>query len=162
MGNIFKRESFSAEDNGSDTLTMIYFDDGIETKVVLQVNQEQNGSRDRMAKRTVYKKSGLSWSTTSTADDSHTFSYTSLQVYGVSKGLGQKKMAPIQTEIQKSVDEAKEPFQLVALKSASEPSYFIIDLVDVPGNAWICTATRDRPGIATVIKFVDRVNRPNL
>ena len=160
MGNILRLESFEAEDNGKDTLTLTYFDQGIETKIILQVNQEQRGAPERMATRTIYKKAGGIWPTTTKADDSHQFNYTSLQTYGISKGFGQNKTPPIQTTVQKSVKTANEPFQLVAIKNASEPPYFILDLVDVPGTGWICTATRDRPGVATVVNFVERVNRP--
>ena len=160
MGNILRLESFEAEDNGKDTLTLTYFDQGIETKIILQVNQEQRGAPERMATRTIYKKAGGIWPTTTKADDSHQFNYTSLQTYGISKGFGQNKTPPVQTTVQKSVKTANEPFQLVAIKNASEPPYFILDLVDVPGTGWICTATRDRPGVATVVNFVERVNRP--
>ena len=58
MGNIFRLESFEAEDNGKDTLTLTYFDHGIETQIILQVNQEQRGAPERMATRTIYKKAG--------------------------------------------------------------------------------------------------------
>ena len=121
MGNILGIESFTAEDNGSDTLTIIYFDNGIETKIVLQTNLEQPGARDKMASRTIYRKAnGLFPSATTSPDDWHKFTYTSLQCYGISKGFGQDKMDVIITDIQKSVSVAKEPFQLVAKKLLSE------------------------------------------
>ena len=166
MGNILGIESFTAEDNGSDTLTITYFDNGIETKIVLQTNLEQPGARDKMASRTIYRKAnGLFPSATTSPDDWHKFTYTSLQCYGISKGFGQDKMDVIITDIQKSVSVAKEPFQLVAVKSHNEPSYFVLDFVDVPAGNGIMsciTATRDRPGISTIVKFVDRVMRPSL
>ena len=51
------------------------------------------------------------------------------------------------------------------LKCHNEPSYFVLDFVDVPAGNGIMsciTATRDRPGISTIVKFVDRVMRPSL
>lgn len=114
-----------------------------------------------MATKTTFKKAGNIWpSEGTTPDDTQKFTYTSLSCYGISKGFGQNKVPPIQTPIQKSVNTPREPFQLVAQKGNNEPSIFIIDLVDVPGTAWMCTATRDRPGISTVTQFVERVMTP--
>ena len=165
MGNLLRRESFDATDDGGNTLTMIYFEDGIETKVILTVNKTQGGSaRTFKGTRTTFKKvGGLFPAADATPDSSQDFTYTSLAYLGISKGVMQEAVAVRQTAIQIAAGEhAVEPFQIVALNGPSDPPFFLLDLADVPGVPWLCTDTRNRSGVSVAVAFVDRINLPTL
>jgi hypothetical protein len=164
MGNLLRRESFDATDDGGNTLTMIYFDDGIETKLVLTVNKNQGGlARTFKGTRTTFKKVGSIFpAADATPDTIQDFTYTSLAYYGISKGLGQEVIPTIKTPIQLSGGVALEPFQIVALAGPSDPPFFILDIADLPGQPWLCTDTRNRSGVSAAVGFVDRMNRPSL